>query len=111
MSGSQQNATEQTDELRRRLRLQLTGDDDWERFSAVFTEMRPGFVDNLKREYPQLTRGDIRFCCLLDMDLDTKHIAQLLMIRPESVKKHRQRLRAKFGITPDVKWSDFFASF
>lgn len=111
MTGNNDSAHEQTDALRRKLRLHLTGDDDWERFSVVFTEMRPGFVDNLKNEYPQLTRGDIRLCCLLDMDLDTKHIAQLLMIRPESVKKHRQRLRAKFGITPDVKWSDFFSRF
>lgn len=100
-----------TDALKRKLRLQLTGDDQWERFSAIFTEMRPGFVDNLKREFPQLTKGDIRLCCLLDMGLETKHIAQLLMIRPESVKKHRQRLRAKFGITPDVHWETFFANF
>lgn len=99
------------DDLRRRLRLQLTGDDDWERFSAVFTEMRPGFTDSLRQEYPVLTRGDIRLCCLLVMELETKHIARLLMIRPESVKKHRQRLRAKFGITPDVKWEDFLARF
>ena len=48
---------------------------------------------------------------LLDMGLETKHIAQLLMIRPESVKKHRQRLRAKFGITPDVPWDAFLANF
>ncbi len=100
-----------TDALKRKLRLQLTGDDQWERFSAIFTEMRPGFVDNLKREFPQLTKGDIRLCCLLDMGLETKHIAQLLMIRPESVKKHRQRLRAKFGITPDVHWETFLANF
>lgn len=106
-SGAPPNA----DDLRRRLRLQLTGDDDWERFSAVFTEMRPGFTDSLRQEYPALTRGDIRLCCLLVMELETKHIARLLMIRPESVKKHRQRLRAKFGITPDVKWTDFLARF
>lgn len=97
--------------LKQKLKLHLTGDDQWERFSAIFTEMRPGFVDNLKREFPQLTKGDIRLCCLLDMGLETKHIAQLLMIRPESVKKHRQRLRAKFGITPDVPWDAFLANF
>lgn len=108
---AQEGGQKDAESLRRKLRLQLTGDDDWERFSVVFTDMRPGFVDNLKSAYPQLTRGDIRLCCLLEMGLDTKHIAKLLMIRPESVKKHRQRLRAKFGLTPEVKWSDFFANF
>ncbi len=97
--------------LRRKLRLQLTGDDNWERFAAIFTDMRPGFIDRLKHKYPQLTQGDVRLCCLLDMELETKHIAQLLNIRPESVKKHRQRLRAKFGLTPDVKWPSFFSNF
>ena len=97
--------------LRRKLRLQLTGDDNWERFAAIFTDMRPGFIDRLKQKYPQLTQGDVRLCCLLDMELETKHIAQLLNIRPESVKKHRQRLRAKFGLTPDVKWPSFFSNF
>lgn len=111
MAETERDGAPRADDLRRRLRLQLTGDSDWERFAAVFTEMRPGFVENLKHEYPQLTRGDIRLCCLLDMDLDTKHIAQLLMIRPESVKKHRQRLRAKFGLDPGVKWPEFFARF
>lgn len=95
--------------IRKRLKVQLCGNDEWERFTAVFTEMRPGFVDNLKARYPQLTRGDVRLCCLLEMGLETKHIAQLLMIRPESVKKHRQRLRAKFGITPEVSWTEFFS--
>lgn len=95
--------------IRRRLKLHLTENDEWERFTAVFTEMRPGFVENLKSKYPQLTKGDVRLCCLLEMGLDTKHMAQLLMIRPESVKKHRQRLRAKFGIGPDVSWAEFFS--
>lgn len=94
-----------------KLKAQLSGEDDWERFSAVFTEMRPGFVDKLKEEYPVLTQGDIRLCCLLSMGLDTKHIARLLLIRPESVKKHRQRLRAKLGLSADVAWTDYFARF
>lgn len=98
------------DAIRKRMKLTLSGNDEWERFTAVFTEMRPGFVENLKKNYPQLTSGDVRLCCLLEMGLDTKHMAQLLMIRPESVKKHRQRLRAKLGITPEVQWSDFFAN-
>ena len=48
--------------LRRKLRLQLTGDDNWERFAAIFTDMRPGFIDRLKQKYPQLTQGDMRHC-------------------------------------------------
>lgn len=99
------------DRIKVKLKAQLSGEDDWERFSAVFTEMRPGFVDKLHETYPVLTQGDIRLCCLLSMGLDTKHIARLLLIRPESVKKHRQRLRAKLGLSPDIAWTDYFSKF
>ncbi len=99
------------DRIKVKLKAQLSGEDDWEGFSAVFTEMRPGFVEKLREAYPVLTQGDVRLCCLLSMGLDTKHIARLLLIRPESVKKHRQRLRAKLGLSPEVVWTDYFANF
>lgn len=97
--------------LRSMLRVHLSGEDDWERFRAVFLEMRPGFDEKLRRDFPSLTRGDIRLCTLLTMDMDTKHIARILAIRPESVKKHRQRLRAKLGLGPDDSLTDFLASY
>lgn len=110
-SMSSEDGQSHADSIKVKLKAQLSGEDDWERFSAVFTEMRPGFVDKLREAYPMLTQGDIRLCCLLSMGLDTKHIARLLLIRPESVKKHRQRLRAKLGLASDVAWTDYFANF
>lgn len=86
-------------------------EDDWERFQAVFVEMHPDFPENLRRACPALTKGDIRMCALLSMDMDTKHIARILGINPESVKKHRQRLRAKFGIPPGTDWPQFLSRF
>lgn len=73
--------------------------------------MHPDFPENLRRACPALTKGDIRMCALLSMDMDTKHIARILGINPESVKKHRQRLRAKFGIPPGVDWPQFLSRF
>lgn len=70
----------------------------WESFEAVFLEMHPDFADNLRRDFPTLTRNDIQLCALIRMDMDTKHIATILSIQPESAKKRFQRLRAKLGI-------------
>ena len=111
ISSEHNDVQSHADRIKVKLKAQLSGEDDWERFSAIFTEMRPGFVDKLRETYPVLTQGDIRLCCLLSMGLDTKHIARLLLIRPESVKKHRQRLRAKLGLSPEVVWTDYFAAF
>lgn len=87
------------------------GEEDWQRFEAVFVEMHPDFPGRLKEVCPELTKGDIRMCAMLRMGLDTKHIARILSIHPESVKKHRQRLRAKFGLSPDVDWQEFLSRF
>lgn len=111
ISSEHNDVQSHADRIKVKLKAQLSGEDDWERFSAGFTEMRPGFVEKLRETYPVLTQGDIRLCCLLSMGLDTKHIARLLLIRPESVKKHRQRLRAKLGLSPEVVWTDYFAAF
>lgn len=111
ISSEHNDVQSHADRIKVKLKAQLSGEDDWERFSAVFTEMRPGFVEKLRETYPVLTQGDIRLCCLLSMGLDTKHIARLLLIRPDSVKKHRQRLRAKLGLSPEVVWTDYFAAF
>lgn len=85
------------------------GDGQWESFEALFTEMHPGFASGMRARYPALTQNDLRLCAMLSMEMDTKHIARLLNIKPESVKKHKQRLRGKLGLSPDVEWAAFFA--
>lgn len=94
-----------------RIRIALSGEEDWECFEATFSSVRPGFVKNLTHRYPNLTRNERRLCCLLSMDLDTKHIARIMMIQPDSVKKSRQRLRAKLGMERNETFADFLANF
>lgn len=84
---------------------------EWERFDAIFTGLRPGFSERLTAAYPTLTKGELRLASLLSMDLDTKHIARLLNIQPDSVKKGRQRLRARFGMAPDLSFTEFLSRF
>lgn len=112
---SEDNLNRELDKTRRQLTVERLrdveksgSDAEWEKFEAVFVKMHPNFSDTLKSKYSNLTRGDLRMCALLSMDMDTKHIAKLLNINPESVKKSRQRLRAKLGLNPDVAWTDFF---
>lgn len=85
--------------------------EDWERFKALFVEMRPDFEKNIKARFPGVTAGDLRLCAMLYMKMETKHIARLLNINPDSVKKHKQRLRAKLGMNPDMKWDEFLSQF
>ncbi len=85
--------------------------DKWERFEILFTKVRPGFKENIIKSYPTLTPGELRLASLLSMGLETKHIAELLNIQPDSVKKARQRLRAKLGIPSDMTFITFLNDF
>lgn len=83
------------------INVNRSGDADWEKFQLLFGEMHPDYADDLRREYPALTAGDVKLACLIFLGLETKQIARILSINPDSVKKNRQRLRAKLGLTPD----------
>lgn len=82
-------------------------DYDWQKFQLLFAELHPGFQEKLKEEYPTLTAGDIRMAGLVYLGLETKHMARLLSINPDSVKKNRQRLRGKIGLKPTDSLSEF----
>lgn len=92
-----------------RIKANLTPDSDWQKVKLLFDEINPEFVDRLRRSYPALTPSEVRLACLIYLGLDTKHIARLLSIAPDSVKKTRQRLRAKLAISPDTDLHDFLS--
>lgn len=83
-----------------RIRAQLTPDSDWERVELMIEKDNPEFAEKLMRKFPHLTQAERRLACLIYLGLDNKHIARLLSIAPESVKKTRHRLRAKLPLGP-----------
>lgn len=93
------------------LRNAVNGDVEWERFTTLFTQVRPEFSRNLTAAYPMLTQGELRLSCLLSIGLDNKQIARLLSIQPDSVKKARQRLRAHLSIPTGQTFDSFFSKF
>lgn len=79
-----------------------------EGFETAFTQVRPGFTEELLRHHPGLTTYELRLCSLLSIGLDTKEIARILSIQPDSVKKSRQRLRSKLAIPSGMTFIDYF---
>lgn len=94
--------------------LRSAGNDDsdksagMEGFETAFTQVRPGFTEELLRHHPGLTSYELRLCSLLSIGLDTKEIARILSIQPDSVKKSRQRLRAKLAIPSGMTFVEYF---
>lgn len=83
---------------------------DWENFAAVFSSAQPLFMDKLRQDYPKLSASDLRLAAMLKAGLDSKQIAGILGIAPDSVKKARWRLRSKLGMETGSSFEDFFRS-
>lgn len=66
------------------------------------------FQSQLKQSYPKLTAYDLRLCTYLKANLNTKEIAILLNITPDSVKKAKHRLRKKMSMHPEISWGTAF---
>lgn len=85
----------------------LNIDKDWENFKIHFEQVHNNFFENLKTRYPDLNSNDLRLCALLKLNLDTKEIATIMDISPESVKVARSRLRKKLQLDPSNNLSSF----
>ncbi|MBB3841342.1 hypothetical protein FHS57_005370 [Runella defluvii] len=74
----------------------LLTDNDWVSFKSVFEQAFPGFFDELKKEYPELTAAEIRLTALEKLNLTDKVKGNMLGISADSVKKSRYRIRKKY---------------
>jgi tetratricopeptide (TPR) repeat protein len=94
-------------EITRIIRNNKTIEKDWENFKSVFEQVHPTFFTKLRSKYDKISSNELRMAAMMKMNLNTKEMASILNITPESVKKARYRLRKKFELEPEAKVEDF----
>jgi tetratricopeptide (TPR) repeat protein len=95
----QSNNTEKAAKVDELSQQMILTDDDWQRFRSLFNKTYPGYLHRLKEKFPGITEAEIRMACLIKIKLNTKQIASMQGISPDSVHKTRQRLRQRFDTT------------
>jgi len=65
------------------------------------------FISTLKENCPELTASDLHLASLLKLKFNTKEIATIKNISPDSVKVMRYRLRKKLGLPKDKNLSEY----
>jgi tetratricopeptide (TPR) repeat protein len=85
-------------QLYKKLDLEKQVDKSWEQFIRAFTETNASFFKELTKQYPEMTKSELRLCALLKMKLSSKDIASILNISDQGIKKARYRLRKKMGM-------------
>lgn len=84
--------------------------DDEKRFRKSFNDLHPGFIDNLRKKYPDVTSGNELLCMLIALRRRNEEIALALGISRDSVATSRYRLRTRFNLPKDVNLNDFIQS-
>jgi len=85
-------------QLQRKIDEGFHFDKDWKKFHKIFEQVHPQFFKELNEQYPDLTPAEIRLCALLRLNLDSKDIATILGISPDSLRVARYRLRKKLQV-------------
>ena len=69
------------------------------------------FYNSLLKQFPNLSKTEIKLCSLIRLDLDNYDIATLQNIDVSSVYKGRYRLRKKLNISSDTDLDAFLKAF
>ena len=108
-SNAKQELKPELRKLRKNIEFNLKNEKDWEVFKLYFEQLNKDFFKRLIAQYPDLTSGDLRLTALLKLNLNTKEIAAILNLSPDSVKNARYRLRKKFKLSQEEELFEFIS--
>ena len=93
--------------LKKRISNKIDDSADWDQFLAQFSTAYPDFIDCLIEKYPKLRSGDIKICCYLKMNMNTKEIAKVSGLSVRAVENKRYRLRKKLELETGVSLDSY----
>lgn len=64
-------------------------------------KINTAFLQRLQERFPNLTKAEQELCGYIRLNLSNKEIGMLKNIEPDSVKRNRNRLRNKMGLSPE----------
>ena len=71
----------------------LLSDDDWEDIVQNADIIFDNFTRRLQQHYPALNKEDLRYCCMVKMQLSQLEMSQIMHLEKDSVKKRLKRIQ------------------
>lgn len=87
------------------LDMHLITEENWIEFKEIFIKENTAFYQRLLTDYPGLTDSNMRIIFLSKLGLSSQEIANIVGVSYDAVKKAKQRLKTKLG----VSLTDFLA--
>lgn len=90
----------------------ILSDEDWEDIVQNADTIFDGFTRRLRQRYPALNQDDLRYCCMVKMQLSQLEMSQVMHLEKESVKKRLKRIRMeKMGADGGVTLEELLREF
>lgn len=86
------------EKLRKIINEGMNSEKDFMLFQNYYQEVNRDFLLYLKEIHPDLTPGELKFCCLIRSNLSTKDIAAVLNITIRGVELKKYRLKRKLKL-------------
>lgn len=88
-------------------RSKILTDQDWQEFKLHFDAVFPGYLNYLRRQFPELSPAEERQSLLIKLNIQNKECADILGISVEAVKKNRYRLKKRFHLEEQDSLDNF----
>jgi len=85
----------------------LRSDKDWDVFKLYFEDVNRNFFNSLQEINPNLTTNDHRLCALIKLNMNSKEMASVLNVAPNSIKSSRYRLKKKLKLNPEADLEEY----
>ena len=96
--------------LQKRIQSKIDDAADWDQFQMQFSSAHPYFMESLKKKFPNLKVADIKLCCYIKMNMNTKEIARINGLSVRAVENKRYRLRKKLSLNTGTSLESFVES-
>ena len=90
----------------------ILSDDDWVDIVQNADVIFDGFSRRLQQKYPSLNNEDLRYCCMVKMQLSQSEMSQIMHLEKDSVKKRLKRIRTeKMGADGGITLEELLRQF
>lgn len=85
--------------------------EDWIHFRKQFDKVYPNYLYSLREAFPQFSQAEIRYLCLVKLNLRQSEIASALGISDSSVRVTWHRMRKKLDVENPINPYEFLSEF
>ena len=88
-------------------------EEEWGEIQQTVNEAFDGFTKRLAEAYPLMTEKDLRFCCLVKLNVNMKDLSDIYCVSKAAISKRKFRIKTeKMNVTDEqLSLDDFLRSF